>query len=280
MNTVHSTNDLIDFLCNDVQAYNAWLDIGQRIAQHFFTPVSNTGASPDIKFYWQLNGLSYSFAETVSYRMKDLVREHLNRIISESHDIDDMHLSYDTINDVASMWADMLYAEIKSGAIQPPLEMMNILSVLYGEAGGNVAKTCRITGHTRHFVTKAKDAITLETYVRMTRVKSGIPYETVMNDCAPYCHEFPKFTPIRSVDDGDDADRLIQTGDLVAELGSRRWYVVGELGVYNGLVFTEKGTVSTPYRVLPKAYIGSASRFCSKINDEPASVYVHALSKY
>ena len=273
MSNVHTTETLIDFLSNDKTAYQAWLALGQKIAQHFFTPVG-TGSLPDIKFYWHINSLSYSYEQSVSCRLSYLVRTHLSRIINENDDIDDMHLSYDVINDVASQWGDMLYSEIKCGALQPEKATMDIITVLYGEAGGNIAKTCRITGQSRHFVNKAKDTVSLEAYVRMTRVKTGTPYHIVMGDCAPYCHAFPAFTPVQSIEDENDVKRLIQAGDLVAEWGSSSWHVVSELTSYGNIIFAEEAMIHAPCRRLPKAFAASAARFCSKINNQPASLYV------
>ena len=95
-----------------------------------------------------------------------------------------------------------------------------------------------------------------------------------MGDCAPYCHAFPAFTPVQSIEDENDVKRLIQAGDLVAEWGSSSWHVVSELTSYGNIIFAEEAMIHAPCRRLPKAFAASAARFCSKINNQPASLYV------
>lgn len=278
MSEIYTSDELLDMLRNDRTASDEWFALGQDISASFFTPVDGHRRAPSIQMHWQLNGLSYSQREMTGFRFNDMVRTHLERILTESPELTAQSLSYDTLTTVATDWYSLLAAEIQLGAVTPPEEILAVVGVLYGEAKGNIAKTCRMTGKTRHHVEKCKKAIREEAYTRLQRVIAGERYDKVMGDCAPYIMDQPAFTPVRRVSESNEEAITIAPGDLVASLGSSRWHTVSELGCSGRLIYAENEIVHFPCRVLPKQYREQAAKFCSTINGSPAYDYLNRVA--
>lgn len=251
--------ELYDLLMNHYPFYQSWFQYAQKQIVPALTDGEHIEHWEGKRLFWDD---SWGYSTDVLFAIRKLVEPHLVAAGGTfAHPVDVLEQLY-------VMLLESMNTEIKLGSILLPSQIEHQLTVLYanGEAV-NVAKACREGQFTRTVAKKLMDTYSHQVWSRYVRLRNGERYHRIMGHSEGFAHTYPKFKPLVRVN--EDSQIVLKAGDMVASVGSSRWFTVNSLGISGQCVFTSGGVMTLPVTMLDAQYRSVAHRFIRILDNQP-----------